>query len=537
MPRNKSITMKQNYFLLYLLLFFCVAANSQIISQSSTERRLSSVGIEREGRQDSIVTTEVTTITTQLRNSQYVDIVPDSVERFRIEQVPADSADYRGHYVEAYIGGGVSSLNYGLTNDGTVSLMPSAMVQLNYAYFFHRNVGIGIGARFTNYSSMASLAGDRVWNGVTDTDLGSGGVGETYNHNTHINTWRERQTVHTVAVPLTLQFQHHGKSGVGVFAAVGAEAQFGVYNRYNVLEGDIEHTGFYPAWNVTLDMLHEFQQENLSPKGDMQVNPNVGLTAELGMLFELNRQLDLVLSVYGNYAVLDANGSTKQDLGWQNETFTFMQPYEGVWKTTEAGAANPWQAGLKLGLHWRNIDKPKKKTTSYYEHFDREVTRQRNEQVTDTVVTVYVDTIMGVAIAPIETDNTAQADNNKEQQKHQMAHAQAKRALAELNHLYFSFDKAELNDASRERLDAIAQILNDNADLRINIDGHACKTGSSQYNQRLSMRRAKAVADYLKKKGVSEDRMTVRAHGFEIPSSKAEHKLSLDRRVEIKVVE
>ena len=523
--------MKHNYSLLTLLLFSCIAVNAQIVSQTSTERRLSSVGIEREGRQDSIVTTEVTTITTQLRSQQYVDIVPDSTEHYRIEEVPADSSDYRGHYVEAYIGGGVSSLNYALTNDGVVGLMPSAMLQLNYAYFFHRNVGIGIGVRFTNYSSMATLTGDRIWDGVTDTDLGSSGVGETYNHTTHINAWRERQTVHTVAVPLTLQFQHHGKNGVGVFAAVGAEAQFGVYNRYNVLEGDIEHTGYYPAWNVTLDMLHEFQQENLSPKGDMQIKPNVGLTAELGMLFELNRQLDLVLSLYGNYAVLDANGSTKQELGWQNETFTFMQPYDGVWKTTEAGAAHPWQAGLKIGLHWRNIDKPKKQTTSYYEHFDREVTRQRSEQVTDTVVTVYVDTIVGIAIEP----ETNKHDEYEEQQKR--VRAQAKQAIADLNRLYFMFDKAELNETSQERLDAIAQILTDNPDLRITIDGHACKTGSSEYNQRLSMRRANAVADYLKKKGVDENRMTVRAHGFDVPSSKIEHKLSLDRRVEINVVE
>jgi outer membrane protein OmpA-like peptidoglycan-associated protein len=71
-------------------------------------------------------------------------------------------------------------------------------------------------------------------------------------------------------------------------------------------------------------------------------------------------------------------------------------------------------------------------------------------------------------------------------------------------------------------------------ELRIHINGHACKIGTEQYNLRLALRRALAITDMLRAKGVPEERMFVRTYGAKQPYRyNGPHQLSKDRRVEI----
>jgi OmpA-OmpF porin, OOP family len=71
----------------------------------------------------------------------------------------------------------------------------------------------------------------------------------------------------------------------------------------------------------------------------------------------------------------------------------------------------------------------------------------------------------------------------------------------------FAFDKAVLTSAAKNRIDE--QVLPKlascaKADLVI-VTGHADRLGAQQYNQKLSEKRANAVAGYLKSKGVATD--------------------------------
>ncbi len=77
----------------------------------------------------------------------------------------------------------------------------------------------------------------------------------------------------------------------------------------------------------------------------------------------------------------------------------------------------------------------------------------------------------------------------------------------------FDFDKAVIKPAFFPVLDRVAEILVKNTNIRVEVSGHTDTAGPAAYNQRLSERRAKAVADYLERKGVSRDRMTVRGYG------------------------
>ncbi len=85
--------------------------------------------------------------------------------------------------------------------------------------------------------------------------------------------------------------------------------------------------------------------------------------------------------------------------------------------------------------------------------------------------------------------------------------------------IYFEFDKAVVRDISQPTLDKIAAFLKAHPEVtKIRIEGHTCDLGTDSYNQKLSERRAKAIADYLMGQGVDSSRIgTVQGFGESRP--------------------
>jgi outer membrane protein OmpA-like peptidoglycan-associated protein len=103
---------------------------------------------------------------------------------------------------------------------------------------------------------------------------------------------------------------------------------------------------------------------------------------------------------------------------------------------------------------------------------------------------------------------------------------------------HFAFDSATLTAEDKTALDQLATLLL-NPKLHFvtgEIHGYTDNTGKPEYNVGLSKRRAQAVADYLKSKGVQfGDRFAVQGFGEERPiadNSTAEGRAQ-NRRVSI----
>lgn len=79
--------------------------------------------------------------------------------------------------------------------------------------------------------------------------------------------------------------------------------------------------------------------------------------------------------------------------------------------------------------------------------------------------------------------------------------------------LYFDFDKSILKDREKQVLDSLYTILSENKTYTIQVSGYTDGLGTDNYNRKLSDRRAKAAADYLKKKGVEPSRITFVSFG------------------------
>ncbi len=89
-----------------------------------------------------------------------------------------------------------------------------------------------------------------------------------------------------------------------------------------------------------------------------------------------------------------------------------------------------------------------------------------------------------------------------------------KKVAASASNIFFATGSAKLLTKSFKGLKNVATILKEDADLKLDIDGHTDNTGKPEKNQVLSEQRAKAVADYLVKKlGVDAARITAAGFG------------------------
>jgi OmpA-OmpF porin, OOP family len=77
----------------------------------------------------------------------------------------------------------------------------------------------------------------------------------------------------------------------------------------------------------------------------------------------------------------------------------------------------------------------------------------------------------------------------------------------------YDLDKATLRPASQKILDDLADFLNLNNNLSVEINSHTDERGSDTYNMRLSQERAKSCVDYLISKGISPERLLAQGYG------------------------
>jgi OmpA-OmpF porin, OOP family len=90
-------------------------------------------------------------------------------------------------------------------------------------------------------------------------------------------------------------------------------------------------------------------------------------------------------------------------------------------------------------------------------------------------------------------------------------------ALARTYLVFFDWDRADLTARAREIIAEAAQNARRIQSTRIEVAGHADRSGSPQYNQRLSQRRADAVAAELVSRGIDRSEVVVTAFGESRP--------------------
>ncbi len=103
----------------------------------------------------------------------------------------------------------------------------------------------------------------------------------------------------------------------------------------------------------------------------------------------------------------------------------------------------------------------------------------------------------------------------------------------------FDFDRSDIKPQFEATLNEVARTLQTYNQTYVDVLGHTDTTGSHEYNQGLSERRAQSVASYLSSHGVARARIATRGYGETAPlfmPDDTEAKRAANRRVEIKIV-
>jgi OOP family OmpA-OmpF porin len=104
-----------------------------------------------------------------------------------------------------------------------------------------------------------------------------------------------------------------------------------------------------------------------------------------------------------------------------------------------------------------------------------------------------------------------------------------------LRGVHFDFNRYNIRPDAAPILDEAAEILGKHPDVTVDVNGYCDIIGGFAYNQRLSERRANAVAGYLEGKGIPASRLVTHGYGkthFVATNATAEGRAQ-NRRVEL----
>lgn len=457
-------------------------------------------------------------------------------------------------------GGGIGIGSYMFSQLGSAFVSPhtenriafpagNAGIGLNV--YFTPWMGIGTGVGFAAYSNSTAVT--LPWTATAYDKDGSSMMSQYTITSTPLNV-KENQMIYMVEIPLALKFRARpGK--VGFISTAGVKFGIPVYNSTTLMSGGtLDNRVYYPYFDLTMQdvpgVITDITLPETTNKNQLSLsNFNFAAHLELGMLIRLTQRTELGISAYATYYfndVLNVHNSQALGFGTGIKAGEYPMPYttayDGVINTNEVESLHPWSAGLKLTLQVntgrtqaeRNYDREQNRLRREAEEaaWDSLYNAQRVPQAVepapmptpDTVViyihdTVYIYQTIIQEVQPLTGDDSV---------------AQSLEEELKASVIYFDLDKAVPILEPADILVRIADVLRRHPEQKVRVNGHACKLGQADYNKRLALRRAQAVAEQLRALGVQENQMIVASLGSDVPYRyQGHHQLSKDRRVEI----
>jgi len=447
----------------------------------------------------------------------------------RVQKV--DSLHYSyGSVVSAHFGMGMSGL--WATQSSNAQLenswgFPGFSVGVRYSYFFLHWLGFTTGLDYSTFNSTIKMKG------VMDFESGKG-----YVHRLNFSeegeaqsTWKEDEYLGMVEIPIALSFRYKPNK-VGFLSTLGLKLGVPVVGRYRS-QGTLNHSGYwknlnYLEYNDNHFIANDsYDKQFTDYKSETWSPVNAEVFAEIGMLFQVHQRVDLSLSVYGGYCVNDVNKtaySNRAALGFRTAEQTvrgpqmdtkFMNAYNGLIGTNAIDHINPWNCGVKIGVHiYCAKENDAERAARLAKHdvvaAEPQVIYVRDTiTVTDTLETIIHDTVIDV-------------------------HEKVTRMLEKVIIYYKSGDAMTPIINPANLLNDAAAIIAANPQVRVSVEGHASSDGNPDYNKMLSQSRAMNVANILREKGVKDSQIEIRAYGSDHPLKFGDQNdKNKDRRVEI----
>lgn len=153
----------------------------------------------------------------------------------------------------------------------------------------------------------------------------------------------------------------------------------------------------------------------------------------------------------------------------------------------------------------------------------------------------YIDDIVIVEARNQSLSPAAKTEKEKEKWDYNDVVSKRTNTAIALENIYFKFATAELLPESNPSLEKLLAQMRVVPTLKIRINGHTSEEGGAEYNQKLSENRAKAIKNYLVKKGIAQARISTKGFGESAPMpgvlNDTEENRAKNRRVEFEILE
>lgn len=509
-------------------------------------------------------------------------VYPDSVQ----EASQAQARINQGLSIEVSGGIGMSRIDFqhwgqkgnnafqanGLKNYLT---FPSGNAALGLTYYFVPYFGLGTGVEFSSYRSETKISKPWTFNGVDK-------YGDEYYQVIRTNIV-EQQDLYLLEIPVGLHFRTMGEGKrVGFIGALGIKFGLPMLSKYQMKNNaTLDNVVSYPIYDLEIrDIPTVIENGTVQAyKGSFGTMPspndrrsmsyfNYAGFAQVGALFQLSKRVDMSLTAFATYYINDVVKSHGSEaitfgaglpVGEYPTVLSEERAENGLMNTNAVSSVHPWNVGLKIGFHFNT---GKTEAQRAYDKEQRQLKREarltpKEDPEPEVVVTpqepVFIPT--PVVIEPevedtiIEEKTTGCTDTiyiyiHDTIYIHDAQPIVKTDAIAQLTEamersiIWFDLDSTVPILQPEDILINIAAILKAHPEQRVYVNGHACKLGKPDYNQKLALRRAQAVAKQLMELGVDLQQLIVRTKGANEPFRfSGTHTLEKDRRVEIIPVE
>ncbi len=411
----------------------------------------------------------------------------------------------RANILGLTIGGGIHTMAH-TPADGAFKLGNGFDGGLQYAHFFGRHFGIGLGAHYSFATSVAdySFAEDL-------TEPGNTPITATY------DGWRERQEAGFVSVPLELLWRQPLGGRWSLFFGVGAQVDLNLHGRYIADRGSvmvISQVG--GAGTETTVYEHDASASSLEGGLD-RLDMGVSALADLGVRVALSEHCGIYLGVYGSY------GIKEYKVGNDFPMLEGADPYQyfGSYASNQVDAARLLSAGVKVGFDIGWGGKKRKQHSSHdrgndmvgYEVDPAEsMARQRNRP-------------------PVRREEPTVVRNKRDDVRHMLDAIEAT--------VYFESSgiTPAVDQQTYDVLRFLCDAMNEDPTLRITVAGHTDNTGSVEVNMEYGMRRAEALKAYLVGLGAPADNIDCESRGKTQPvaSNDTEEGRARNRRATVSI--
>ncbi|HEX6224546.1 MAG TPA: OmpA family protein [Chryseolinea sp.] len=117
--------------------------------------------------------------------------------------------------------------------------------------------------------------------------------------------------------------------------------------------------------------------------------------------------------------------------------------------------------------------------------------------------------------------------------KHEVGH------VIRLDNVIFPVGRSKINEESYPELNVVVDMMQENKNMVIQLEGHTDYQGDPKDNLKLSQERVESVRRYITSKGIAKNRIKTKAFGGTMPLSRdnTPEAHRLNRRVELRILE